>query len=109
PLITEATEGAFIDSYNNNLIYRNGYKVVTMDAAGNQLREVNIFMYNNAEIRRGFVDAGGNFWVADFKNGLVWQKWDNSLQTIYPNGPRSESVWAMAGSNGRLWVASGAL
>ena len=109
PLITDATEGAFIDSYNNNLIYRNGYKIVTLDATGNQLREVNIFMYTNAEIRRGFVDAAGNFWVADFKNGLVWQKPDNSIQTIYPNGPRSESVWAMAGSNGRLWVASGAL
>jgi Two component regulator propeller len=109
PFFSDAGEGGFVDSYNNMILYRNDSKVSAFDENATQLREVNIFMYNNANIKRGLLDSGGNFWVADFNNGLVWQKWDNSLQFISPNGPRSAAVWSMAGSKGVLWVASGAL
>ena len=109
PFITDATGGAHIDSYNNNLIYRNNFKIAAFDVTGNELRNVDIYRYNNAEIRRGFLDGAGNFWIADFNNGLIRQKSDNSIQMISPNGPRSEASWALAGRNGKLWVASGAL
>ena len=107
--INDPTGGAHIDSYNNNLIYRNKYKITAYNESGIPLRTVDIFSYTNANIQRGFLDAEGNFWVADFNNGLIRQRLDYSIGLISPNGPRSESVWAMAGSNGKLWVASGAL
>ncbi len=109
PFITDATEGAHIDSYDNKIIYRSNYKIAAFDEAGTQLRVVDIFMYGYANIQRGYLDAGGIFWVADFNHGLIRQYWDNSITMISPNGPRSEATWALDGSNGKLWVASGAL
>jgi hypothetical protein len=109
PFLSATVEGGYVDSYNNNLIYRNEYNVGAYDDAGNQLRVVDITFYNNASIKRGFLDAEGIFWVADFNNGLVRQAPDHSLQFISPNSPRSEATWALAGSRGSIWVASGAL
>ena len=109
PFITDPTSGAHIDTYNNNLIYRSNYKISAFDVSGNEIRNVDIYRYSNADIRRGFLDSQGNFWIADFNNGLVCQKPDHSLQMISPNGLRSSAVWALAGSKGTLWVASGGL
>ena len=109
PFINESSENGHIDSYNNNLIYRTSNKISAYDLSGNELRNVDIYRYANPEIRNGFLDSDGNFWIADFHNGLVWQKPDGTIQMTSPNGPRSEAVWAIAGSKGRLWVASGAL
>lgn len=109
PFINDATGGAYIDSYNNNLIYRNNNKISAFDISGNEIRNVDIYRYSNPEIRKGFLDSQGNFWIADFNNGLVRQKSDLSIQLISPNGPRSEGLWALAGRSGKLWVASGAL
>ena len=107
PFIYDATGGAYIESYKNNLIYRNKYKISIFNEFAIELRKVDIFSYSNADIRRGFLDDAGNFWIADFKNGLIKQSLDNFIQIISPNGPRSEAVWALAGSKGKLWVASG--
>ena len=111
PFTSDATEGAYIDSYNNNLILRNAYKISAIDVAANELRNINILSYGNPspDLRKGLLDAEGNFWVADFNNGLVCQRPDFSFQRIKPNSPRAQAAWAMEGSSGRLWVASGAL
>ncbi len=103
-------EGGRIDSYNNFLLYRNDFKVSALDASKNEIYSVNVNMYYNPNIRNGFVDDHGVFWVADKNNGLIrFSSAPYDLQKIAPNGPRSAAVWAMDSRNGRTWVASGAL
>lgn len=112
PFISEDTEGAYVDATGNYLMLRNNHRIFAMDDSGNEVRSVNIFLYGNPpipDIRRGILDTDGNFWIADFTNGLVRQMPNFGFQFIVPNSPRSESVWDMAGSNGKLWVASGSL
>jgi hypothetical protein len=107
--INEDTEGAYIDSYNNTLLYRNKFKVAAVDEFGVQFRSVEGYFYGWPDVRRGFLDNSGNFWIADFNNGLIKQNPDQYIEVICPNGPRSESVWSMAGKDGKLWVASGVI
>ena len=110
PYFSDDYEGGYVDSYNNLLIYRNDYKVSTFDAVGAETHRVDLSMYTNGDISRGFVDNAGIFWVADKNNGLVrFSSNPYDLQKISPNGPRSSAVWAMDSRKGNIWVASGSL
>ena len=48
----------------------------------------------------------GEYWVADFYNGLYHFQ-NGSGEFIHPNGPASESVFAMTHANAVLYVAPG--
>ena len=109
PLINDATEGGYIDQQNNSLVYSNFSRIMALDENGNSIRTVESWAVPNSGFRKGIMDAAGNMWIADFSNGLVWQRPDLSYQLIAPNGPRSEAAWAIQGRSGRLWVASGSL
>ncbi len=110
PYMNDDHEGGHVDSYNGFLLYRNDFKVSAWNASGVQAHVVDINMYYNASISRGFVDNSGIFWVADRNNGLIrFQSWPYALEKISPNGPRSAAVWAMDSRDGKTWVASGSL
>jgi ligand-binding sensor domain-containing protein len=110
PHLNDDYEGGFIDSYSNLLIYRNNYKVAAFNSSSAELYRVDVSMYSNADISKGFVDDAGIFWVADKNNGLIrYSNSPSNLQMISPNGPRSAAVWAMDSRRGNTWVASGSL
>lgn len=103
-------EGGWVDSYNNYLIYRNYYKVAAYNSVGTQVDAVDINMYPDGNLVNGFLDSQDIFWAADRNNGLIRHgrsPW--FTDRIFPNGPWSESVWALKSSGGSTWVASGAL
>lgn len=51
-------------------------------------------------------DKDNNLWVADLWQGLG-KITNNTMESIFPNGPRSNLVANMAISNSKLWVAPG--
>jgi len=102
-------EGGRVDASSNLLIYRDFSRVTAFDDAGNMSITIGNSELQNGNLMSGLV-SNGVFWLADNNNGLV-KKTNNPLEvkTISPNGPKSESVWAMDSRKGNLWVASGAL
>jgi len=53
------------------------------------------------------VDNGGKVWIADYANGLVRMDGEFSYQILYPNGPKTELVYAMSAEGGMLWAVPG--
>src|SRR5262249_3232518 len=96
-----------VDYYQGYLMKVNSYSISAYDLSGNRVKYVAQGSFPNAQPRHGLVDASGVFWFADDNNGLVRGTSDGGLSFIYPNGPASVSVYAMASRNGRLWAASG--
>jgi hypothetical protein len=109
PFISDDAEGGHIDSYRNKLLYRNKFKIAALDENGTILRFVESYQYPFASISKGLLSDDGNFWVADFNNGLIRERSDNSIEIICPNGPRSEAVWSIEGRSGRIWVTTGVI
>ena len=103
------SEGATIDYYNNLLMFRSKYQMIAYDDAANIVRYFSGWSISYPLIEDGILDEQGNLWIADNVHGLVWQKPDNTIQIIAPNGPHSESAWAIDGRSGKLWVASGSM
>ncbi|MBK6988656.1 MAG: T9SS type A sorting domain-containing protein [Bacteroidetes bacterium] len=107
--INEDYKGAYVDDHNGKIVYRNGYRLAVYDALGNKYDEIDIFSGDNLDFRKGFLDADGYFWVADFRNGLYGKFPDNTYHKIYPNGPGAEAVYSMQALKNKVWVASGSI
>ncbi len=107
--INEDSKGAYVDDHNGKIVYRNNYRLATYDESGTWLNEVNASSGVSLNLRRGFEDVDGNFWVADQNNGLYGKYTDNSYHMIIPNGPGAESAYSMQALHNRLWVASGSV
>src|SRR5258706_6862160 len=102
----ETTKTENLDYYQGYLIKVNFFSISAYSLSGNRVRYVDVGAFPNSRPRHGLVDAGGILWIADDNNGLV-KSTDSGNSFIYPNGPFSVNVYAMASLNGRLWAAGG--
>ena len=53
------------------------------------------------------LDRDGQLWIADARFSLVRWSWDGDVEKISPNGPGSNSVFAMSSLGGNIWVTPG--
>ena len=107
--INEDFKGAYVDEHDGKIVYKNGYRIATYDAAGIQDQEINIYNETNLQLRTGFVDSDEYFWVADYANGLLVKSPTGIFRKIYPNGPGAEAVFSMQALKNKVWVASGSI
>ncbi|HMT28489.1 MAG TPA: two-component regulator propeller domain-containing protein, partial [Bacteroidia bacterium] len=89
---------------NGKFYISNNYSVSVYDNALNKIRYIDYIIYNNPSPRDAMIDKTGIMWIADFDQGLVRLRTDNSYNFIYPNGPQSELVSGMAVEKSHLWV-----
>ena len=97
PFFSEASEGAAIDEYNDLFMYRNYYKLVALDEQTNQVRGMDVNAVGNSEFRGGQVDAAGNFWLADYTNGLIRERPGPQISVITRTvrAPRPSGTWTV--------------
>jgi len=56
--------------------------------------------------RSAGVSADGFIWIADFENALIRVSGEN-FESIYPNGPLDNQMFALKSNGSDLWVAAG--
>jgi streptogramin lyase len=61
----------------------------------------------NAQPRETYKDGDGNFWIADFGNGLIKQSSNSSYLKIMPNGPASSNIKSFHYVDNILYTAAG--
>lgn len=89
---------------NGNFFISNNYSVSVFDNNLNKIRYIDNAIYGNPAPRDAIYDQSGIFWIADFDQGLLRMLPDNSFNFIFPNGPQSELVSAVAIQNSHLWM-----
>ncbi|MFN8166000.1 MAG: two-component regulator propeller domain-containing protein [Bacteroidia bacterium] len=109
PHLNYADPGAFIDSKNGKLLYRNSNFFIAYRPDGASVNYLNNYDYPYGSINRGYCDSDNNIWIADGNYGLLFNSTSGERKTFTPNGPNSESVAQMKCINGHLWVASGSI
>lgn len=91
-------------SANGKLIMTNSFSARVFDSNLNQIQNINNSIYADPVIRDAVSGSDGFIWAADNEQGLVRVTSGGNVNFIYPGGPRSDLVSAMAVSNGQLWV-----
>jgi hypothetical protein len=110
--LNDQTAPSRVEFYGSHLTRVNGYSISAFDEAGNRTHYVDAGAYDscchrNSNSQDGFVDSDNILWIADGTNGLVRYVNATDITFIYPNGPASTSVYAMAAKDSRIWVAGG--
>jgi hypothetical protein len=117
-MVYDNTSWTFFNSSPDNAVFRmeNHNDILTVatyccvaayDVNQNIVHNINSWDFNNANPLDGLVDQSNIFWIADGNNGLVKNPAQGDYTFIYPNGPGSPNAYAMAGRDGRIWVAAG--
>ena len=100
-----------LEYFNGLLILVNDWSIGAYLPSGNRTHYVDVNSLINSNQHGwphdGFVDASDIMWIADESNGLVRSISYNENTSYYPNGPGSTSVYSMACSDSRVWVAAG--
>lgn len=91
-------------SANGKLIMTNSYSARVFDSSFNLLQNINNSIYADPVMRDAIPGSDGVIWVADNEQGLVRVTAAGNINFIFPGGPRSDLVSAMAVSNGHLWA-----
>jgi ligand-binding sensor domain-containing protein len=104
PVPVDPTKYYSYRSSNGQLIMTNSYSARVFDSNLNQIQNINNSVYADPVMRDAMPGADGITWVADNEQGLVRVTASGNVNFIYPGGPRSDLVSAMAVSNGHLWA-----
>ncbi len=89
---------------DGKLIMTNSYSSRVFDSNLNQIQNINNSIYADPVMRDAIPGNDGIIWIADNEQGLVRVTATGNIDFIYPGGPRSDLVSAMAVSNGHLWA-----
>ncbi len=106
---SETANRASVDEHNGMIMYRNWYEVLALDENANVVKGLNIYNGPNFALRKCIVDNSGNFWIADYQNGLILQNSSTPYTFLTPNGPGAEAVYSLQALGGKVWVASGSV
>lgn len=107
PFPTDATKYRSYRANGNRLTVTNGYSVRVYDDSFNQINSIDNSDYSNPVMRDAVTDSDGTIWIADNEQGLVRFLSSGQFNFIFPTGPRSDLVSAMAVQNNQLWITHG--
>ncbi len=96
-----------LKSFDNTLYVSYDYSVKTY--VDNAQLNTTIWTYGNdvSPVARDVTVSDGQLWIADGKNGLVRQNGTYDYTFMYPNGPKTISVFATSAAGGSLWTVPG--
>lgn len=86
-------------------------EVFIIDNNHNIIGKINYYQLGDEHVSRiqprsAGVSADGSIWIADFNNALI-QVSDDNFESIYPNGPLDNYMFALKSNGSDLWVAAG--
>ncbi len=88
----------------DELIVTNPYSVSVYNTSYSLIRRINYLNYPDPHTRDALYDDSGNLWIADIEQGLLRMTTGGNYEFIFPDGPQSDLVSAMAVEGRRLWI-----